>query len=306
MQDKAAIRLYSKAKIDEIIHILQNPPKTTTDDRDRVNKYYYCRTTFYLTATEPVQLAKLEKKDQDRVHPRIVVAVEDMFEKCMEIHKNIGYQGTAGMSKEANKFYYNITRPIMTIFLKYSKDYQLKRKKIKTAGQVHKPIISDHYNSRAQIDLVDMSSLPDNSHDPPYRYIVLYRADDVDLGAADAPNIVCVILEKNDNMFKLGHKGGVLKEWFPFNVLHKIDGIAMSFSRDEVPMEKEISVREAIKIVSISNGQGYKQCNCKTGKCGQGSKCNCYKDGVKCNSRCHKGENNKNCTNKTDRTKKKE
>ena len=37
-------------------------------------------------------------------------------------NKNIGYQGTAGMSKEANKFYYNITRPIMTIFLKYSKD----------------------------------------------------------------------------------------------------------------------------------------------------------------------------------------
>jgi hypothetical protein len=135
-------------------------------------------------------------------------------------------------------------------------------------------------------------------------YIVLYRADDVDLGAADAQNIVCVILEKNDSMFKLGHKGGVLKEWFPFNVLHKIDGIAMSFSRVEAPMEKEISVREAIKIVSISNGQGYKQCNCKTGKCGQGSKCNCYKDGVKCNSRCHKGENNKNCANKTDRTKK--
>ena len=41
MQDKAAIRLYSKAKIDEIIHILRNPPKTTTDDLERVNKYYY-------------------------------------------------------------------------------------------------------------------------------------------------------------------------------------------------------------------------------------------------------------------------
>ena len=45
MQDKAAIRLYSKAKIDEIIHILRNPPKTTTDDRERVNKYYYCSWT---------------------------------------------------------------------------------------------------------------------------------------------------------------------------------------------------------------------------------------------------------------------
>ncbi len=87
-------------------------------------------------------------------------------------------------------------------------------------------------------------------------------------------------------MFELGHKSGVLKEWLPFNVLHKKDGIAMSFSRDEVPMEKEISVREAIKIVSISHDQGFKQCNCKTVKCGQGRKCNCY-------SRCHKG-NNKN------------
>jgi hypothetical protein len=46
-----------------------------------------------------------------------VVAVEYVSDKCMEIYKNIGYQGTAGMSKEANKFYYNITRPIMTIFL---------------------------------------------------------------------------------------------------------------------------------------------------------------------------------------------
>jgi len=31
----------------------------------------------------------------------------------------------------------------------------------------------------------------------------------------------------------------------------------MSFSRDEVPMEKEISVRETIKIVSISHGQTF-------------------------------------------------
>ena len=52
--------------------------------------------------------------------------------------------------------------------------------------------------------------------------IVLYKADDVDLGAADAPNIVCIILEKKDTMFKLGHKSGVLKELFPWNVLQKI------------------------------------------------------------------------------------
>jgi hypothetical protein len=38
---------------------------------------------------------------------------------------------------------------------------------------------------------------------------------------------MCVILEKNQSMFKLGHKGGVLKEWFPFNVLQNIENISM-------------------------------------------------------------------------------
>ena len=37
-QDKAAFRLYSKTKIDEIIHIcFENPLKITTDDRERVS-----------------------------------------------------------------------------------------------------------------------------------------------------------------------------------------------------------------------------------------------------------------------------
>jgi hypothetical protein len=104
-------------------------------------------------------------------------------------------------------------------------------------------------------------------------------------------------------MFKLGHKGGVLKEWFPFNVLQKIDGVAMSFTRDDVQMDKLISVREAVKFGSVAGGQGYKACNCKTGKCGKGTRCSCFKNGTKCNSRCHQGNDNKNCTMKHDRVK---
>ncbi len=115
-------------------------------------------------------MAKKEKADREV--PRIVVAQEDIFDICMPVHRNCGYQGVQGMSKEAAKFYYNITRPIITIFLKYSTEYQLKRRKTKTAGQVHQPIVTNVYNGRTQMDVVDMSSLPDNSHDPPYRYIL--------------------------------------------------------------------------------------------------------------------------------------
>ena len=39
-------------------------------------------------------------------------------------------------------------------------------------GLVVKPIVSEYFNSRCQIDLVDYSSLPDNSNQPPYRYVL--------------------------------------------------------------------------------------------------------------------------------------
>ena len=64
-------------------------------------------------------------------------------------------------------------------------------------------------------------------------------------------------------MFRLRHKDGILKEWFPFNVLQKIDGVSMNFTEEDIPMDKKISVREAIKFVSIAGGQGYKKSLCK-------------------------------------------
>ena len=106
-------------------------------------------------------------------------------------------------------------------------------------------------------------------------------------------------------MFKLGHRGGVLKEWFPFNVLNKVpvEVGMIHMTKDDVDINKEISVREAVRHASIATGQGFKACNCLSRKCCKGTKCSCYRDGVKCNSRCHKGNENKNCTMKTDRKK---
>ncbi len=85
-------------------------------------------------------------------------------------HNNVGKTGRLGMEIEAKKFYSNISRSIIEIFLKYSEEYQVKRKKTVNHGLVVKPIISEYFNSRCQIDLVDYSSLPDNSNQPPYRY----------------------------------------------------------------------------------------------------------------------------------------
>ena len=54
--------------------------------------------------------------------------------------------------------------------------------------------------------------------------LVLAKQDNVDLGSADAPNLVCIIMEKmpDGKMFKLGHTSGIISECFPINVLTKL------------------------------------------------------------------------------------
>ncbi len=44
-------------------------------------------------------------------------------------------------------------------------------------------------------------------------------------------------------------------------------------------------------------GQGFKMCRCVDGKC-NGGRCGCHRDNRKCNSKCHGGNANPNCTRK--------
>jgi hypothetical protein len=77
----------------------------------------------FLAFASSISLKKeKEKKREGKVIPAtelVVVAAEDMFDKCMEIHNNVGKTGRQGMEVEAKKFYSNISRGIIEIFLKY-------------------------------------------------------------------------------------------------------------------------------------------------------------------------------------------
>ena len=61
----------------------------------------------------------------------------------------------------------------------------------------------------------------------------------------------------------------------------------------EVDPNTEISVREAARLQSIGDGQGFVRCSCKTG-CARKT-CKCGRSNVLCNSRCH---NSNSCHNK--------
>ena len=108
---------------------------------------------------------------------------------------------------------------------------------------------------------------------------------DLDRGRCEHPNLKAVVLEKHPHghLWKLGCSSGVLDQWYSRNQFQPT--LEKFMSKDDVPMEQEISLRSAARQESISGGQGYFRCNC-TGNC-QTKRCKCFKAELKCNSRCH-------------------
>ncbi|XP_014212060.1 KRAB-A domain-containing protein 2-like [Copidosoma floridanum] len=90
-------------------------------------------------------------------------AMEDLFDVLYDSHSSIGHGGRNRMIYEINKKYKNITRNQIQLFLNLCEPCQQKKKGIKK-GIVVKPIISHHFNSRCQIDLIDFQSQPDGEY----------------------------------------------------------------------------------------------------------------------------------------------
>ena len=75
------------------------------------------------------------------------------------------------MVKELHKKYVSVTEYTINLFKSYCKECQLKRKRPMTKGVVVKPIVTEEFNSRAQVDLIDMQAMPHNS----FKWILVYQ-----------------------------------------------------------------------------------------------------------------------------------
>ena len=100
-----------------------------------------------------------------------------------------------------------------------------------------------------------------------------------------------IILKKIDEIKKhIDTKEAIFNIWYYYRKLFDLNPV-IKFNN---------SINALFGKVSIANGQGFKACNCVTGTCRKDTRCTCFKSGLKCNSRCHKGGNNPNCTMKKD------
>ena len=72
--------------------------------------------------------------------------------------------------------------------------------------------------------------------------------------AADPENIMCINPDKKKEKPHLGCEAGTLNTLFTFSICGKSD--YPGFTRGNVP-EVEVSVREAVRLLSVGNGQGH-------------------------------------------------
>ena len=124
-------------------------------------------------------------------------------------------------------------------------------------------------------------------------YTVQVPVPDVDRGPGDLLNILAYIVKINKQhmTYQLATKHGIKKGWFSRNMFHICK--QKLISPESLDLNTEKTLREINALHSITGGQGFLKCNC-SGKCERN--CKCKQNGVFCNSRCHKGVVNSQCT----------
>lgn len=95
---------------------------------------------------------------------------EELFDILYSTHIAIGHGGRDRMMAEIKLKYCNITKETIMGFLSFCTDCH-KKSSNPRRGLVSKPILHSAYNSRAQIDLIDMQSQSINN----YRFIMNYQ-----------------------------------------------------------------------------------------------------------------------------------
>ncbi|CAI6373421.1 unnamed protein product [Macrosiphum euphorbiae] len=106
---------------------------------------------------------------------------------------------------------------------------------------------------------------------------------DVDRARGAPRNLLAVVLDVENDLYKLGTEHGHLKHKYTRSKL-----VPCKEKLLDIPKfikEKELTLREAAGLSSISGTQGYQRCHCKT-KC-KNNKCACRSSDNFCNSICH-------------------
>ena len=159
--------LIPKAVYSQTIEDLKNAaevPKTKSH-----HNYYILNRYEVLQCGDVEKLIKKRKSPEDR--PVYFATIEDTYDIITKAHIATGHGGRDRMLKHLGQKYANITTYAVELFKSYCLVCQEKRKRPMTKGVVVKPILSKEFNSRCQVDLVDMQSAQQGQ----FKWIMVYQ-----------------------------------------------------------------------------------------------------------------------------------
>ena len=155
-----------KLKIERIKEVKMPGHKWLPRDYALVNKFEVLQVEKDGVLLE--RLVKVDKKDGSR---KRYVTYESLFDAIMEYHAEAGkHTGRLLTFKKLQQIYANITMQYVILFIECCETCQQKQGRVKK-GVVVKPLVSSRFNSRCQVDCIDMQSCPDGE----YRYIMVYQ-----------------------------------------------------------------------------------------------------------------------------------
>jgi hypothetical protein len=108
-----------------------------------------------------MQCGDVEKLVKKRANPtdppQYYVCIEDMYTIIKQAHIATGHGGRDCILKHlSNTLYTTITRACVNLFKSFCVSRQEKVKRPKSTGVVVRPILSNDFLSRSQVDLIDM------------------------------------------------------------------------------------------------------------------------------------------------------
>jgi hypothetical protein len=148
--------IFYQAKIDEIIKIIND---NKNNQRTKDPKVYQILNTFQTLSIGGVEeLIKLDKNsDNNKIQQ--ICAFENIFDEINKSHINTGHGGITKTNYDLKKKFDNIHEHFIKLYIEFCDGCSLKRQKIGIKGVVVKPIISNGFGSRGQIDLIDFQSI---------------------------------------------------------------------------------------------------------------------------------------------------
>jgi hypothetical protein len=162
--------LFSAERYDQMIELIVNAKLRSSGDRS--TQEISCLKTYdVIDFGGKLKLTKKDGEFSDGII-KYFVQVDELFDIIREAHITLGHRGIVNTLKEVKKKFVNVTEKQVTLLISGCEECKRKRSMPKNSSKlVIKPVISNDFNARAQVDLVDMQSCPDG----PYKFIMNYQ-----------------------------------------------------------------------------------------------------------------------------------